>query len=211
MIRSSLFSAAFFLLLCVSGASHATLFTTQASYNAANVTTNDVTFGGIAPAGQFVSESNPLVIGNVSITSVANSVSSSTFFNTPKDTFFVDLFSAPATFTFSAPVSAFGFTLAAGFNGGTITAQFFDGSTLEELLNVPAADQNTFSFFGVGGIGPITSVALTPDSNSFLLVDEIQSGVAAVPEPSTWAMMILGFAGVGAMTYRRRKSAMLAV
>jgi hypothetical protein len=26
----------------------------------------------------------------------------------------------------------------------------------------------------------------------------------AVPEPSTWAMMILGFAGVGFMTYRRR-------
>jgi hypothetical protein len=33
---------------------------------------------------------------------------------------------------------------------------------------------------------------------------------AAVPEPSTWAMMILGFASIGAMTYRRRKSAMLA-
>ena len=28
---------------------------------------------------------------------------------------------------------------------------------------------------------------------------------AAVPEPSTWAMMILGFAGVGYMTYRRGK------
>lgn len=27
---------------------------------------------------------------------------------------------------------------------------------------------------------------------------------AAVPEPSTWAMLILGFAGVGVMTYRRR-------
>jgi len=27
----------------------------------------------------------------------------------------------------------------------------------------------------------------------------------AVPEPSTWAMMIPGFAGVGFMTYRRRK------
>ena len=26
-----------------------------------------------------------------------------------------------------------------------------------------------------------------------------------VPEPSTWAMMILGFASVGYMTYRRRK------
>jgi hypothetical protein len=33
--------------------------------------------------------------------------------------------------------------------------------------------------------------------------------VPTVPEPSTWAMMILGFAGVGFMTYRRsRKSAM---
>jgi hypothetical protein len=30
--------------------------------------------------------------------------------------------------------------------------------------------------------------------------------VAAVPEPSTWAMMILGFCGIGAMTYRRRKN-----
>ena len=27
---------------------------------------------------------------------------------------------------------------------------------------------------------------------------------AAVPEPSTWAMMILGFAGVGFMAYRRK-------
>jgi hypothetical protein len=37
------------------------------------------------------------------------------------------------------------------------------------------------------------------------------TAVAAVPEPSTWAMMILGFAGVGYMTYRRRKVAALAV
>jgi len=29
------------------------------------------------------------------------------------------------------------------------------------------------------------------------------SAVAAVPEPSTWAMMILGFAGVGFVAYRR--------
>ena len=36
--------------------------------------------------------------------------------------------------------------------------------------------------------------------------------VAAVPEPSTWAMMILGFFGVGFMAYRRKsKPALLAV
>ena len=31
--------------------------------------------------------------------------------------------------------------------------------------------------------------------------------LTAVPEPSTWAMMILGFAGVGYMTYRRKRQA----
>jgi len=30
------------------------------------------------------------------------------------------------------------------------------------------------------------------------------AGIGAIPEPSTWAMMILGFAGVGFMAYRRR-------
>ena len=35
--------------------------------------------------------------------------------------------------------------------------------------------------------------------------------IGAVPEPSTWAMMILGFAGVGFMAYRRRNRAMLRV
>ena len=36
-------------------------------------------------------------------------------------------------------------------------------------------------------------------------LDNVQLMTAAVPEPSTWAMMILGFAGVGFMTYRRRQ------
>ena len=35
-------------------------------------------------------------------------------------------------------------------------------------------------------------------------------GVSDVPEPSTWAMMILGFAGIGFMAYRRKsKSALM--
>jgi hypothetical protein len=31
--------------------------------------------------------------------------------------------------------------------------------------------------------------------------------IAAAPEPSTWAMMILGFAGIGFMAYRRKNVA----
>jgi hypothetical protein len=55
----------------------------------------------------------------------------------------------------------------------------------------------SFSLSGPGGLnegGGVTVLSFGP----------------AVPEPSTWAMMILGFAGIGAMTCRRRKSAMLA-
>jgi hypothetical protein len=38
------------------------------------------------------------------------------------------------------------------------------------------------------------------------------SEVSAVPEPSTWAMLILGFAGVGFMAYRRKsKPALIAI
>jgi hypothetical protein len=33
----------------------------------------------------------------------------------------------------------------------------------------------------------------------------VESTVAAVPDPSTWAMMLLGFAGVSFMAYRRSR------
>jgi hypothetical protein len=49
------------------------------------------------------------------------------------------------------------------------------------------------------------------DNTGALQIDVTGSTVVSgVPEPSTWAMMILGFVGIGAMTYRRRKSEMLA-
>jgi PEP-CTERM motif len=38
---------------------------------------------------------------------------------------------------------------------------------------------------------------------SYFLVRDVTS-VGDVPEPSTWAMMILGFAGVRFMAYRRK-------
>jgi hypothetical protein len=33
---------------------------------------------------------------------------------------------------------------------------------------------------------------------------EVVAAVAAIPEASTWAMMILGFLGLGFMAYRRK-------
>jgi endoglucanase Acf2 len=188
-------------------AAQADTFSTKADYDAANVTTNDETFGGISPAGVFVSVADPFSIGNVSITSAENSVSSSSFFfDTPVDTFFVDVFSSPATFTFDSAVSAAGFQVANGFNGGDVTADLFNGANGVGSFTFNTVDQTSFtSFFGFNGLGPVTSVVLTPDDGGFLLVSEIESGNAAagVPEPATWSMMILGFLGVGALMRRR--------
>jgi hypothetical protein len=51
-------------------------------------------------------------------------------------------------------------------------------------------------------------VGVTPGA-TFSSLETISVDIpAAVPEPSTWAMMILGFVGIGAMTYRRRNTAL---
>jgi len=44
------------------------------------------------------------------------------------------------------------------------------------------------------------------DGVSLQAFDTVAATVAAVPEPSTWAMMILGFAGLGFVAYRRRNT-----
>jgi hypothetical protein len=48
--------------------------------------------------------------------------------------------------------------------------------------------------------GTTTSAELTGQ------ISNVVTGVAAVPEPSTWAMMLLGFAGIGFMAFRRKNN-----
>jgi outer membrane lipase/esterase len=62
---------------------------------------------------------------------------------------------------------------------------------------VAGANCNTYAFWD--GIHP-TAAAHMEIADAFV-------AVATVPEPSTWATMILGFAGIGFMAYRRRTKA----
>lgn len=62
-----------------------------------------------------------------------------------------------------------------------------------------------FSF----GDDTVTQVILRSTGNSFE-VDNFAAGVVAVPEPTTWALMIMGFGSVGAMVRRRRTAYALA-
>jgi PEP-CTERM motif len=56
---------------------------------------------------------------------------------------------------------------------------------------------------------PSATVPLIYQNNTevqFSYIHGSVSTVTAVPEPSTWAMMILGFSGIGFMAYRRKQN-----
>ncbi len=99
------------------------------------------------------------------------------------------------------------------FEGSTAESQelgvfITDGTTL--LLNrqlVTFGDENlstafspsNFSFNGDGGVDTLTfsdESAVTHGINGVLTDVTVNSSVSAVPEPSTWAMMLMGFAGL---------------
>ena len=60
-------------------------------------------------------------------------------------------------------------------------------------------------FFNQSSNGLYRVNTFSPGSSNF--VSASSSAVAAVPEPATWAMMLLGFAAVGFALRRRRSSA----
>jgi hypothetical protein len=67
----------------------------------------------------------------------------------------------------------------------------------------------TLSFFASASFGDIDFVGAAVNGNQASAIDNLT--VAPVPEPSTWAMMILGFAGIGFMAYRRKNSVLRVV
>lgn len=102
--------------------------------------------------------------------------------------------------------------------------QFFDISGIYDLNVTVGAPIGFKAFLSVfadsGSAGSISSSA--DFGNSLHVFFDVPEGytfdtlsghnysstlLSAVPEPSTWAMVVLGFAGVGFMAYRRRNTA----
>jgi hypothetical protein len=84
--------------------------------------------------------------------------------------------------------------------GGDIRLENFNS-----IIGPNIGDQVTVgaNFHGDANFNPQEAFAKNLVAGQFTLT-------AAVPEPSTWAMMILGFAGVGFMAYRRKSKGTLA-
>ena len=116
-----------------------------------------------------------------------------------------------ATFSFSSGVEYFGFYITGLQTDrvGQQTVTFSDGSV--ESIMFPAAVQGANggggAFIGFTDFGKsITSITVDV-SNDIVAIDDVRFGLSrAVPEPASWAMMIGGFALVGA-GMRRRKAA----
>ena len=71
--------------------------------------------------------------------------------------------------------------------------------------------QFTAFFTASGSTTTVALINLDTDTDNGLDNVTIAEVTPAVPEPSTWAMMILGFTGVGFMAYRRKsKKALMA-
>jgi len=95
-------------------------------------------------------------------------------------------------------------TMTAMWNGQPIFAQFSPDNT-QDGGNVAG------TFVGWEGIAPDGFSETTFDSHSGIqagvLADILVGTPPGVPEPSTWAMMLVGFAGLGYAAFRTRKSA----
>jgi hypothetical protein len=66
---------------------------------------------------------------------------------------------------------------------------------------------NSARFYGSGFQGLVDEVRLTGSSGNWVLDDlTYTTGVAAVPEPATWALMILGFGVAGAALRTGRRT-----
>ncbi len=90
--------------------------------------------------------------------------------------------------------------------GTTLVDSFSGGSPLTTGGNQVSTLANSYVFFS--GV-TFDKVVLGSSANSFELdnisySDHAGANGPAAPEPATWAMMILGFAGVGFMAYRRK-------
>jgi hypothetical protein len=105
--------------------------------------------------------------------------------------------------------------------GGTFDLASID---LADVINLGISGPRSFTYVDSGGshslvlnlddtpglqtfalnLNDISSFSLPQDPAFTFQIDNIVFNEAAVPELSTWAMMILGFAGVGFMAYRRR-------
>jgi hypothetical protein len=124
------------------------------------------------------------------------------------------------TITFNTAVTAFSVDLGSFYDDGlsstpagapsTLYGKDVTVGTAQGSFLVDLNSSQTLKFFGVTSDTAFTSFTITgigTDATASTVLDNVRFGsasAAAVPEPATWAMMIVGFGMVGAGMRRRQ-------
>ena len=113
----------------------------------------------------------------------------------------------------------FGFAYAnnLGFPGASASYNVYDASNTSLLGGTVTHSSSqtgnlnwnfvTGTFIADSTTSNLQFTEIVGGNNGGILLDAVE--VSAVPEPSTWAMLIVGFLGVGFMAYRRNNKAMM--
>ena len=199
-------------------AASVTVYNIQADFDAATsgVTTFGFTNVSGTPPG-FDITSNPVTISGVTFTNdvtpadVDNGGSPIIFVidSAATPTYGVDFLSFQNTNTgMTGSISSAGFTAFAFHYGSYVNvgaSATLTLSTGESFVITPA---DAAQFVGFTSDTAITSISFDyPDSYAFDILDVSygNAGTAAtVPEPAAWALLLVGFGGMGAMIRRRR-------
>jgi len=212
-IRHILTSAlpALVLLSAVAGSASAATFTSSSSFAASTTGLTVENYGGYAPGtlvpdgsslgaltytfstgaglgGVVTNDYNSFTGNSLAAKQVVGPLSGSDFFYSGESftVYFPTAVTAVGIFSnTNLPVDAL---LTTSSGGATTTFNTYDTAT--------------FGFLGYTSATPFTSATFTSSTYN---IPEIEFGAAAVPEPATWAMMVLGLVGIGAGLRRMRQ------
>jgi hypothetical protein len=202
--------------LAISSAAVAdTVYTSRSAFDAAAGALTTITFDGIAAPGSFVNYGGgPLTLSGATFTTNGTLfVIDPGYYGSayPNGGFLNADYAGVDTITATVPS-----TTAVGFDiGGLAGPQIFtigtsDGGSFVLSTGDSITGTNSLDFFGVTTSAPITSLTVTYADGSYGALDNFSFGTSAVPEPTTWAMILVGFGLAGAAVRSSRKQALTA-
>ena len=168
-----------------------TVYTSQSAFEAA--------LGGFTTTEDFA---DTTLVSGLTFTSTNGNINGGKFYDK------ITSAGATTTFSFANGTNAFGGTFDLSLaNYGSGLKFLIDGTTLVgSIKNTPTG---FFGFISDSAFSAVKIASSTPGQEIYSLTNLVvgQSDVpGAVPEPATWALMILGFGAVaGAMRQRRAK------